>query len=61
MFDQKTYTKSWDKENIKKITLSYRKDFVERFNESCKELGLVRSQVFKKAMEDTIKKAEETK
>lgn len=50
--------RKYDKENTKMITVKYKKEFVNEFNDACKKLGLVKSQVIKKAMEDIIKKAQ---
>lgn len=46
---------------MKKMTIAYSKKFVINLNAACEQLGLVRSQFFKKTMEEIIKKAEEEK
>lgn len=56
-FNQAEYTKQWDKENMSRITGKYKKEFVDLFKQSCNKLGITQSEVFKKAMQETIVKA----
>lgn len=56
-FNQKEYIKAWKKDNMKALRISYNKDFVESFKLACSKLGLVQSQVIKKAMQEVIDKA----
>lgn len=53
------YIKEWKKKNMKYISGQYKKEFVEEFREACSKLGIKQSQVFKKAMEEVIKKSKE--
>lgn len=57
-FDQTEYIRNWTKENMKQVKVSYKAEFVEQFRESCKKLGISQSDVFRKAMQETIKKAQ---
>lgn len=56
-FNQKEYIKRWCKENMKQVKASYKAEFVEEFKEACKKLGIKQSDVIRKAMQDTIEKA----
>lgn len=56
-FNQAKYMAGWRKENMKQITASYKTDFVLEFKEACKKLGVSQSEVFRKAMEETIRRA----
>jgi hypothetical protein len=58
-FDQQKYIQEWKKQNMKTITGTYKKEFVEEFKEACKKLGLTQSAVFRKAMEEVIEEAKE--
>lgn len=57
-FDQSEYTRQWDKEHMSHITGKYKKDFVDQFKQACKELGITQSEVFRKAMQETIDEAQ---
>ena len=57
-FNQKKYINQWQKEHMKSVKCMYRNEFVDSFKDACKVLGISQSQVFKKAMADTIKKAQ---
>ncbi len=48
---------AWIKERYVTIGAKLPKDFVEEFKEACKILGVPQAEVFRKAMEETIKKA----
>lgn len=43
------------------ITGKYKKDFVDQFKQACKELGITQSEVFRKAMQETIDKAQKNR
>ena len=58
-FDQAKYMREWQKENMKQVKASYKAEFVEEFKNACKKLNIKQSDVFRKAMQDTIKKANE--
>ena len=55
-FDEKEYNKKWQKENMAIVNAKYKKEFVEEFKIACKELNIKQSDVFRKAMEETILK-----
>lgn len=44
---------------MKQVGAAYKIDFVDQFKAACKKLGVSQSEIFRKAMEETIKKAEE--
>lgn len=48
---------AWKKENMKCVSLRYKKDFVDDFRDACNKLGVKQSDIFRDAMENTIKKA----
>lgn len=56
-FDQAKYMREWQKENMKQVKASYKTEFVDEFKEACKKLGIKQSDVIRKAMQDTIEKA----
>lgn len=56
-FNQKEYIKKWSRENMKQVKVSYKSEFVDEFKSSCSKLGLKQSDVFRKAMQDIIDKA----
>lgn len=56
-FNQSKYIENWKKENMKSIKVRYRNEFVDDFKSACSHLGVSQSSVFKKAMEETIRKA----
>ncbi len=56
-FDQLAYIESWKKENMLKVSASYKKEFVQQFRDSCAKLGIKQSDVFRQAMQDIIEKA----
>lgn len=60
-FNQNAYIAQWKKENMKSIHACFKNDFVDSFKEACKTLGIKQSDVFRKAMEETIKEADESK
>lgn len=60
-FDQAEYTRQWDKEHMSYITGKYKKDFVDQFKQACKELGITQSEVFRKAMQETIDRAQKNR
>ena len=56
-FDEEKYKQKWKKENMKQVKASYKTEFVDEFKEACKKLGIKQSDVIRKAMQDTIEKA----
>ncbi len=50
------YMNTWIKENYMRVGGSYPKAFAQEFKDACKQLGLSQSEVFKKAMKETIEK-----
>lgn len=56
-FDQAKYMREWQKENMKQVKASYKTEFVDEFKEACKKLGIKQSDVIRKAIQDTIEKA----
>lgn len=58
-FNQTEYQAEWDKKNMMYVNTKFRRDFVLEFKTACKKLGITQSEVIRKAMEETIKKAEE--
>lgn len=58
-FNQSEYQAEWDKQNMLFVRGKYKKDFVLEFKTACKKLGITQSEVIRKAMEETIRKAEE--
>ena len=57
-FDQVKYQNQWIKDNMSTVRGSYRNEFVIEFKDACKKLGISQSEVIRKAMEQTIRKAE---
>lgn len=51
------YMNTWIKENYMRVSGAYPKAFAQEFKDACKQLGLSQSEVFKKAMQETIEKA----
>ena len=51
------YMNTWIKKNYMRVGGSYPKAFAQEFKDACKQLGLSQSEVFKKAMQETIEKA----
>ncbi|MEG0358855.1 MAG: hypothetical protein RR598_06300 [Anaerorhabdus sp.] len=45
---------AWDKKNMTFVSAKYKKEFVEEFKEACKKLSISQSDVFRKAMVETI-------
>lgn len=58
-FNQSEYLAKWTKENMLYVRVKYKKDFVLEFKAACKKLGITQSEVIRKAMEETIRKAGE--
>lgn len=56
-FDQLQYIADWKKQNMKAVGSQYSADFVNEFKAACKKLGLVQSDVFRKAMQSVIDEA----
>ena len=57
-FNQNAYMAQWKKENMKSVHACFKNDFVDAFKASCKKLGIKQSEVFRKAMQETINEAE---
>ena len=49
----------WKKENMGSVSVRYKKSFVDQFKQACTELGITQSEVFRKAMQETINKAQQ--
>lgn len=56
-FDQNEYIKEWSKNNMARISGSYKKEFVQEFREACHKLGIKQSDVYRQAMQDVIDRA----
>lgn len=56
-FDQSKYQNQWNKKHLKSVNAAYKSDFVLEFKTACKKLGITQSEVIRKAMEETIRKA----
>lgn len=57
-FNQSKYINDWAKKNMGHINVQYKREFTDEFKAACKKLGVSQSEVFREAMEKTIKKAE---
>lgn len=58
-FNQSQYVNDWAKQNMKGLSVSYKREFVDEFKAALKTLGLKQSEVFRKAMENVIQQAKE--
>ncbi len=58
-FDQTKYVNQWAKENMGRVSASYKAEFVSEFKEACKTLGVTQSEVIRIMMSETIKKAKD--
>ena len=47
----------YDKANMAMVGAKYKKEFIANFKKACKKLGISQSDVFRKAMLETIEKA----
>lgn len=56
-FNEEAYKAEWSKKNMKFISAKYKKEFVDEFKAACDKLNLKQSDVFRKAMQDIIDKA----
>lgn len=56
-FNQSKYIQEWSKQNMKQVKAQYKADFVDQFKKACIILGITQSEVIRKAMIQTIKKA----
>lgn len=56
-FNQSEYNYQWQKDNMKSISVRYNSAFVDEFKKACKSLGLVQSEVIRKAMQEVIDQA----
>lgn len=57
MEDKYIAQKKYAKNNIKKLSCSFQKEFVEQFAQSCKTLNIKQSDVIRQAMQEVIDKA----
>lgn len=57
-FNQQAYQNEWIKQNMKQVGSAYKIDFVDQFKAACKKLGISQSEIFRKAMQEVIEKAE---
>ena len=55
-FNQREYNAKWRAENMMRVSATYKNNFVLKFREACKELGVSQSEVIRKAMQETIEK-----
>ncbi len=55
--DKYTAQKKYAKSNIKKLSCSFKKEFVDDFADSCRKLNIKQSDVIRNAMQDIIDKA----
>ena len=55
-FNQREYNAKWRAEIMMRVSATYKNDFVLKFREACKELGVSQSEVIRKAMQETIEK-----
>lgn len=51
----------WDKEHMKRITAKFKIELVDEFRNACNQLEKSQSQIFRKAMKDTIEEAKQKK
>lgn len=56
-FDQIKYQNEWNKQNMTRISGTFKKDFAQEFKDACKKLGVSQSEVIRQAMTATIEKA----
>lgn len=56
-FDEKAYRKEWNKQNMKMVGASYKKEFVEEYRQAVQKLGLKTSDLIRSMMEEVIKQA----
>ncbi len=57
MEDKYKAQKKYAKSNIKKLSCSFNKDFVDEFKKACQTLGVTQSQIVREAMQNTIERA----
>ena len=55
--DKYTAQKKYAKSNIKKLSCSFKKEFVDFFADSCIKFNIKQSDVIRKAMQDIIDQA----
>lgn len=49
----------WKKQNMKKLTFTFKKDFVEEYKQACAKLGISQSDPIRQAIEETIRKGKQ--
>ena len=57
-FNQKEYNAKWRAENMMRVSVTYKNEFVLAFREACQKLGVTQADVIRNAMQETIYKAE---
>lgn len=60
-FNQQKYMQEWSKQNMTFVSARYKNEFVQEFKQACKTLGITQSEVIRKAMQETIDKAKESR
>lgn len=60
-FDQNKYIQEWDKKNMKYVGAKYKASFVNEFKEACLILDIKQSEVFRKAIQETIDQVKQKK
>ena len=58
-FNQAKYMAEWQKQNMKRLSVGYKTEFVNEFKDACKKLGVSQSEVIRKAMEETIRRSKD--
>lgn len=59
--EEKKDPNEWSKKNMLFVRAKYKSEFVLEFKEACKKLGVTQSDVFREAMQETVKKANSIK
>lgn len=61
MEDKYQAQKKYAKKNIKKLSCSFNKEFVDQFRDACKSLDITQSDVIRQVMQKTIDKAQKNR
>lgn len=61
MEDKYQAQKKYAKKNIKKLSCSFNKEFVDQFRDACKSLDITQSDVIRQVMQETIDKAQKNR
>lgn len=56
---QKTARNKWDRDHMQVITCKITKEKADRFKQACDKLGTTRNAVLSRAIDETIKRAED--